>query len=384
MRARVIVVSTGERHPGGDVTGRWSYALLKGLAAKNYRVRCLACSSRPEWARAAADAVTPLGIDLTCHGYAHERMSIERKWRTVRAPFSYMLSDDLRRTLDAEVRNGYDVLQLEQLWAGHLANGHPRTVTSVHHLELLDLEGVWYASPRFIASKALLYATERRLLSRLRTFRATTNRVAQRIAQINGSAAVRTIPVVIDPDAFSFNAADRPTPSPTIGFVANMAWSPGYLAAVRLITSIFPMVRARIPDARLLIVGWNARTALSQYLGSPGIEIHQNVPDPRPYFEQLGVFTYPLPRGSGTMIKVLEAMAYGIPVVTTSEGAEGIDVEHGVHARVADDDEAFSESVVELLRDANARRQMRTAARQLIVERYHRSFDAFAQPSSGI
>jgi len=163
-----------------------------------------------------------------------------------------------------------------------------------------------------------------------------------------------------------------------------MAWSPGYLTAVRLITSIFPMVRARIPDARLLIVGWNARTALSQYLGSPGIEIHQNVPDPRPYFEQLGVFTYPLPRGSGTMIKVLEAMAYGIPVVTTSEGAEGIDVEHGVHARVADDDEAFSESVVELLRDANARRQMRTAARQLIVERYHRSFDEFAQLYSEI
>ena len=124
MRARVIVVLTGEPHPGGDVTGRWSYALLKGLAAKNYRVRCLACSSRPEWARAAADAVTPLGIDLTCHGYAHERMSIERKWRTVRAPFSYMLSDDLRRTLVSSWAALGTRLEVTEKYINHISGTH--------------------------------------------------------------------------------------------------------------------------------------------------------------------------------------------------------------------------------------------------------------------
>src|SRR5437870_4250528 len=120
-------------------------------------------------------------------------------------------------------------------------------------------------------------ATERRLIAGLHNIRTTTGRLAAKVRSLNPTARVYTIPNALDPSLFPFNPEDRKS-GPTLGFVASMNWSPGRLAAERLITRIFPKVVAKRPDARVLLAGWNAREALGKHLAIPGVEIASNVP----------------------------------------------------------------------------------------------------------
>jgi len=368
------MVMLNEPYPFGNTNGRWGHALLKGLAGRGYDVRCLAVTTHEEWAKGAHDLFRSTGVRLTFYPYHRARAArdtawFRRKWRSVRQPFSYAFSDGLKRDLDAALGEGYDVLHLDVTWSGYLAAARERALTSVHNLQRLDLARVWHPSGRFLASKFLMGRTEKTLLARLRNIHTTTRRLAGAVSALNRAASVYVVPIALDASLYDFSQEDR-TPEPVIGFLANMMWNPGYLAARRLITRIFSKVRARRPDARLLLAGWGARRSLRRYLDVPGVEIVENVPDARPYFTRLQVLAYPLPQGSGMMIKVLEAMAYGIPVVTTTEGIEGYAAEDGRHALIADDDERFAERVAQALDDADLRRRLRRNARRLAEEHH--------------
>jgi glycosyltransferase involved in cell wall biosynthesis len=301
--------------------------------------------------------------------------SLRKKWRTLQQPFSYPLTDALRRDVDAEQRKGYDVLHLEQLWSGYLAEGADKVLTSVHHLEKLDLDGEWHMSWRYLRSKLMMLQAEKRLLHRLDQIRATTTRLADAVRSVNAGARTHVVPIALDPDLFRFEPRDTGD-EPMIGFLANMTWNPGYVAAVRLLTEILPRVRKKVPDAGVLLGGWGAGR-LSAYAG-PGIEIVENVPDVEPYFRRLRVLAYPLPKGSGMMAKVLEAMAFGLPVATTTEGSEGFAIDNGVHGFVENDDDALAEHIVRLLADRVLRESIRRNARDL-VERLYSPAPAVAQ-----
>jgi glycosyltransferase involved in cell wall biosynthesis len=368
-RGRVVLVMLNEPFPFGNTNGRWGHALVKGLAERGYQVRCLSVTARAEWAAGARALLNMPGVELSF--YPLERDPglgwLARKWRTARQPRSYSLSAPLRRDLEIELGRGYDVLHLDPLWAGYLALGRARALTGVHNLESIDLQGMRSPSWRARATHALVQRAERRLLSRLRQVHVTTARMAEAVAPLTRAASLHVVPIAVDASLYEFRE-DDPTTDPVVGFLANMSWPPGHLAAVRMVTRIFPRIRARRPDARLLLVGWNARTALAGHLGTPGLEVIENVPDAAPYFRRLQVFAYPLPLGSGMMAKILEAMAYGVPIVTTTEGAEGYGVKDRIHALVADDDDVFAELVVETLRDADLRRSLRRHARRLVED----------------
>jgi glycosyltransferase involved in cell wall biosynthesis len=145
-----------------------------------------------------------------------------------------------------------------------------------------------------------------------------------------------------------------------------MTWYPSISAARRLITRLWPAIKQQVPEARLRIVGWSARSALKEYLDTPGIEILENVPDIQPYFQQASVFLYAPARGSGMKIKILECMLFGVPIVTTSEGVEGIPAKDGAEASVCEDDAGLISRTVELLRDPERRERQRRAARALV------------------
>jgi glycosyltransferase involved in cell wall biosynthesis len=100
------------------------------------------------------------------------------------------------------------------------------------------------------------------------------------------------------------------------------------------------------------------------------LDLRANIGHPREFFAEAGVLAYAPERGSGMKIKVMEAMAYGVPVVTTTEGVEGLQVEPGRHAYVSDDDATLAEMIVGVLRDRVAAARMAREARALIIEQH--------------
>jgi hypothetical protein len=206
------------------------------------------------------------------------------------------------------------------------------------------------------------------ILRRVHNVRFFSARLSARARAYDASAQHWVVPFALDAAHYA------PVPlvtDPIVGLIGSMHWPPSRGAAERLITRVWPRVRAHIPCAQLIVAGWGADRFLDGYAGVPGLELRANIQHPREFFSQIAVMAYPPGRGSGMKIKVMEAMAFGVPVVTTTEGVEGLAVDSGVHAHVAEEDDLLADRLVDLLRDRSAALRIREAARALIVDRYN-------------
>jgi glycosyltransferase involved in cell wall biosynthesis len=131
-------------------------------------------------------------------------------------------------------------------------------------------------------------------------------------------------------DGAYFAAAAGVRRPETILFLGALDWRPNLDALDLLLDRIFPEVRARVPAARLCVVGRNARPALVRRVAQTAqAELHADVADVRPYLAQSGVLAVPLRIGGGSRLKILEALACGLPVVSTGVGAEGLRLSPG-------------------------------------------------------
>lgn len=343
--------------------------MLKELSRRGNDVRCLSATSNPQWARLSFEAIDPLGVDLSLYPVMGESNWATQKWRTLRRPLSYTITRALEADLAKEIRQGYDVLHLEQLWAGYLADSRPRTLVSVSHLSSIDLSASRMRNPRDLFQRYYLGRSERSLLQRLKKIATLSPRLASSIQSVNRLADIFVIPFALDASLYSYGECDIAT-EPIIGFVGSMNWTPSLETARRLITAIFPLVKRRIPQAKLLIAGWHARKALSEFVEYPDVSIVQDVANPERYFKSLQVLAYPIARGTGIKVKLLEAMAWGVPIVTTTEGIEGMNPINGEHCLIADSDDAFAERVAELLTDVEARARLRRRARQFVEQEH--------------
>ena len=158
-------------------------------------------------------------------------------------------------------------------------------------------------------------------------------------------------------------------PRPSLLFVGNMGYRPNIDAVLYFYHEIYPAIKTVVPDVELFITGLDPSQEI-QDLASADVHVTGSVDSTLPYYEQSAVCIVPLRAGGGTRLKILEAMAYGRPVVSTSIGCEGLDVVDGEHFFVVDIFDEFSERVLSLLRDENIRGQMIEKARELVVNRY--------------
>lgn len=134
-------------------------------------------------------------------------------------------------------------------------------------------------------------------------------------------------------------------------FVGGFSHAPNLDAVRWFIQDIWPRVIAAAPDARFHVVGSNPPEELRMLGAVPGVVVHGYVPDTAPFLDRASVSVAPLRYGAGMKGKVNEALAAGVPVVTTSFGAQGLGLVPGVHAIVTDDAEAFAAAIVALLQD---------------------------------
>jgi glycosyltransferase involved in cell wall biosynthesis len=134
-----------------------------------------------------------------------------------------------------------------------------------------------------------------------------------------------------------------------------MFWEPSRAAATHFIVDLVPRLRRRVPDLRFLVAGWQAERYLGAMAKEAGVEVMGDFLDPREVFQRLSVLVYAPPVGTGMKVKVLEAMAYGVPAVVNSEGFEGLEADSSPPVCLADSDETLIESVLDRVGDMGKR-----------------------------
>src|SRR3989442_1700290 len=147
----------------------------------------------------------------------------------------------------------------------------------------------------------------------------------------------------------------RPCDTHSIVFTGSMDWMPNEDAVRFFVEQILPRIRQAIPDATFTVVGRNPSRALVELgVRRPGVIVTGGVDDVRPYMEQSALYLVPLRIGGGTRLKIFEAMAMGLPVVSTRIGAEGLPVTDGQDIVLADSPEQMANAAIQLLTDAAA------------------------------
>lgn len=188
------------------------------------------------------------------------------------------------------------------------------------------------------------------------------------------------LPVAVLPNVHAiYPPADSAMAVPdSMVFVGGFQHEPNVDAMLYFCSEIMPLIKQHIPNARLSIVGSNPPAAI-QALASNSIEVTGYVPDTKPYLEQSLISIAPLRYGAGMKGKIGEAMSHGLPVVTTSVGAEGFGMTVGEHILVGDSPAQFAEHVIRLMQDQALHERIRLAGWEFIRSCY--SMEAVANLS---
>ncbi len=155
-----------------------------------------------------------------------------------------------------------------------------------------------------------------------------------------------------------------------IVFVGTMAYHANVEAAVWFVREAWPEIRTEHPEWRLSLVGANPAPAVLALASEPGVEVTGTVDDVRPYYREAAAAIVPLKTGGGTRLKILEAFAAGVPVVSTTLGAEGLDVKPGDHVLIADRKEDWTRHLGVLASNPAEWERLAAAGKELARTRY--------------
>jgi glycosyltransferase involved in cell wall biosynthesis len=176
---------------------------------------------------------------------------------------------------------------------------------------------------------------------------------------VDGSR-ITVVPTGVDLQQYT-PGATRDAAAPLLVFVGAMDWEPNIDGVEYFCTQIWPAITAQVPGARFRIVGRNPDKRVEQW-ASDAVEVTGRVPSVLDHLKEAAVVIVPLRIGGGTRLKIYEAMATGRAVVSTTVGAEGLDVQHGEDIVLADEPSKFAEAVVTLLQDVDSRKRYEAAA----------------------
>ncbi len=170
-------------------------------------------------------------------------------------------------------------------------------------------------------------------------------------------------------DTSYFTPSTGPVEPYSLVFTGMMGYVPNYDGMLYFLSEIFPRILKKIPQAKIYIVGSRPPKRLLRQ-ASNNVIITGYVDDVRPYIQKSSVYVVPLRMGGGTRLKIVEAMAVNKPIVTTSIGCEGIDVQDGESLLVRDDPSSFANAVIELLHDKQKRERLAACGYEVAHMRY--------------
>jgi len=343
---RALVVLTQPPLPEGGAPGKTSVGLLRGLREHGVEVRGIA-ARRPSSVTGEVPADLPVEVvDVEPPGPWRARL------QRVRRPLGELSGAFAARVREAA--SGVDLVHLEEtetVWCGEGI-----VAPSLVHLHYLARSDRPFGAPWRRQFREVLDATRaERAALRHRHLVASSPLVADALRRAAPGAEVVLAPLSLDPALYRPAPLDGP---PTAGLIGTAAWPPTAAAIDVLVEEVWPRVTALAPEATLALAGRG-----TERFGFAG-----EVDSARDFFQGLSLLLFPLPRGSGMKVKVLEALASGVPVVTTPAGAEGIEPSDGVV--VLEEPQALAAAAAELLVDEAARKERGAAARADFEQRF--------------
>jgi sugar transferase (PEP-CTERM/EpsH1 system associated) len=279
----------------------------------------------------------------------------------------------------------FDIVQIEH---SHMAlylealppDLHCRTILMFHDIVFSKYARIFRFECRLGSKlRALLYSRmmrrwEPRYAERFGRCITVSEADRRLLLEANPRVGVDVVPNGVDTKVYQPLSLDGASPS--LLFIGNMSYSANVDAAMFFSREILPLIRRMTPDVELWIVGKDPPAEVRQLSGET-VHVTGRVDSVVPCYSRSTVCVVPLRAGGGTRIKILEAMALGRPVVSTSIGCEGLDVIDYEHLLIADSPEQFAEKTVRLLTDKPLHQRLATNARQLVVTRY--DWDAIAR-----
>ena len=394
---KILFLTPQLPYPPHQGTAIRNYNLIANLSP-NYEVHLLSfVHSRDELERA-----------IPLHGRCR---SIETVLAPRRSPLKRLLSlflsplpDMALRLPSAEFkaklrtllkRERFDVVQVEGIEMGpyleQVVGSGPLVVFDDHNAEYVLQKRAFETDARDVRRwiGALYSLVQWRKLSR---YEAALCRLADRVVAVSEVDAealralvpglrVDVVPNGVDTEFYKPQGAgdkgqveDRALPlAPcplSLVFTGKMDFRPNVDAVIWFCEEVLPLVRREVPGVRFYIVGRSPHRRVLRLAKDPAVTVTGYVDDVRPYIAAASVYVVPLRVGGGTRLKVLEALACGKAIVSTSLGCEGLGLTPGQELLVADTPEEFARRVVELLRNPERREELGRAARRFAEERY--------------
>ncbi len=340
---RVLVVLPFPPDHEGSAAARCAVALLEGLRVRGVDCSALAVGS------GLSPPVAPAGLQIEFIPVEVSRW--RGRWNRLVNPGGALISGHFAQRLH-ELAVAVDIVHLvDPRVAGALRMLDRPTVLQLDCLTARDrrIQRPWMREERDALE---ILRAERRALQRADWLLVNSREVADALPRRIAPSHRAVAPLALDPAHYAQRASLE---HPVAGLIGTARWPPTTNAVKRLLSRVWPLVLERRPTARLLLagVGMEAVT-FGAAADLPSVEWRGRVPAASDFLRELGVLLYPLTAGSGVKVKVLEALALGVPVVSTREGAEGLLDHRGVV--VEEDDARIAAATVALLDDVAARR----------------------------
>ena len=391
---KLLVLTPQLPYPPHQGTSLRNYHILRGLEAQGHAVTLLSYVQSGQ--SAEPEAIRPLlAVVERMKTLPEPQRSLPKRlsqiFTTRRPDLALRLYDPalriaLHRLL---VEDAFDVVQIEGLelaWtmpAVRLVEPEARLVFDAHNaqttLQQRALAADWGRPRRWPAA---LYSLIQ--VGRLRRYEAWALRQADAVVTVSEEdrqaleglvpdfgRPVRVIPNCIDVGQYAAeprSGDEGDAPRFDVVFSGKMDYRPNVDAALWFAEAVWPLVRQARPEATWAVVGQKPHPRLAALDGAPGVTVTGWVEAVQPYLAGAGVYVMPFRVGSGTRLKLIEAMAAGCAIVSTRLGAEGFPVESGRELVLADTPGAMADAIVGLLENAAARREMGQAARAFVQQ----------------